>query len=71
MVLFFMLPVHARITKIGIELTKATALTFVVWGLFFGLKRMASNAVFAPEYLLLLPLVLLWGYALVRLWRSD
>jgi lipopolysaccharide export system permease protein len=63
-ILFFKLPFHARMMRFGLGIALALGATFVVWGLLFGLYQIGSNGVLAPEITAVLPVILLWFYAL-------
>jgi lipopolysaccharide export system permease protein len=63
-ILFFKLPFHARMMRFGLVIAMALGATFVVWGVLFGLYQIGSNGVLAPEITAVLPIVLLWIYAL-------
>lgn len=62
-ILFFKLPFHARMMNIGSVIALSLASTFVIWGILFGLGQMGSNGVLIPELTTILPIVLLWSYA--------
>ena len=63
LILFFKLPFHARMMKMGFVIASALGATFVIWGLLFGLGQIGANGVIIPELTALLPVMLLWGYA--------
>ncbi len=62
-ILFFKLPFHARMMRFGLVVAAALGVTFVSWGVLFGLYQMGANGVIAPETAAVLPIVLLWIYA--------
>ncbi len=64
LLLFFKLPFHARMVNLSGVMALAMGVTFIVWGLLFGLNQIGKNGVLAPEYTVILPILLLWGYAL-------
>ncbi len=64
LILFFKLPFHARMINLGYVIALSLGVTFVTWGILFGLNQMGSNGVLAPELSAILPIVLLWIYAL-------
>ncbi len=64
LILFFKLPFHARMMNIGSVIALSLGATFVIWGILFGLNQMSSNGVLAPEFTSILPIVLLWLYAI-------
>jgi lipopolysaccharide export system permease protein len=63
-ILFFKMPYLGRMSSMGLVIASSLGSTFVVWGLFFGLVRLASSGVVASEILLVVPVVVLWIYAL-------
>ncbi len=63
-VLFFKLPFHARMMNLGGVVALSVGATFVIWGVLFGLAQIGANGVLMPELSTLLPVVLLWVYAL-------
>jgi len=64
LILFFKLPSHARMANMGTVIALSLGLTFVVWGILFGLNQIGSNGVISPEFTAILPILLLWVYAL-------
>jgi len=64
LILFFKLPFHARMMNIGAVIALSLAATFMLWGVLFGLSQMGSNGVLIPELTAVLPIVLLWSYAI-------
>ena len=64
LILFFKLPFHARMINLGSVIALSLGATFMVWGILFGLNQMGSNGVLLPELSAILPIVLLWIYAL-------
>ena len=64
LILFFKLPFHARMMNLGSVIALSLGATFVTWGILFGLNQMGSNGVLAPEFAAILPIVLLWVYAI-------
>jgi lipopolysaccharide export system permease protein len=63
-ILFFKLPFHARMMNMGSVIALSLGVTFVIWGILFGLNQMGSNGVMLPEFSTILPIVLLWIYAI-------
>ncbi len=63
-ILFFKLPSHARMVNLGGDIALSLGATFVIWGLLFGLGQIGANGVLPPEVSTLLPIIILWGYAL-------
>ncbi|HFQ61454.1 MAG TPA: YjgP/YjgQ family permease [Epsilonproteobacteria bacterium] len=64
LILFFKIPFHARMMNTGGVIALSLGITFVIWGILFGLNQMGSNGVLIPELTAILPIVLLWMYAL-------
>jgi len=64
LILFFKLPFHARMMNFGSVIALSLGATFVIWGILFGLNQVGSNGVVIPELTAILPVVLLWIYAL-------
>ena len=64
LILFFKLPFHARMISFGLVIASSLGATFVIWGILFGLNQMGQNGVLIPEITAILPIVLLWIYAL-------
>ena len=63
-ILFFKLPFHARMMNLGGVIALSMGATFVIWGVLFGLAQIGTNGVLIPEFSTILPIVLLWGYAI-------
>jgi len=63
-ILFFKLPFHARMMRFGLVIAAALGVTFISWGVLFGLYQMGANGVISPEAAAVVPIVLLWLYAL-------
>ena len=64
LILFFKLPFHARMMRFGLVIALSLGATFLVWGVLFGLGQIGANGVLIPELTAILPIVLLWIYAL-------
>jgi len=64
LILFFKMPYLGRLSNQGLVIASSLGTTFLVWGVFFGLSKVASSGVVASEFLLVLPVVGLWLYAL-------
>ena len=71
MILIFQFPFHARYMNVTITSAKAIGGTLFVWGILFALQTVAKNGTAMPELILLLPIVMLWIYALNTLRKSD
>lgn len=64
LILFFKLPFHARMMHMGAVVAISLGVTFGIWGLLFGLNQLGSNGLVTPEISSILPVVLLWIYAI-------
>jgi len=64
LILFFKLPFHARMMNMGGIIALSLGSTFMIWGILFGLNQIGTNGVLIPEVTAILPIVLLWIYAL-------
>ncbi len=64
MILIFRFPFHARYINIVSVTTKALAGTLFIWGVMFALYRMGLNGVVSPELSAIIPIMLLWSYAI-------
>ena len=64
LILFFKLPFHARMMNLGMVIALSLGSTFVVWGLLFGLGQIGSNGVLPPEFTTIVPITLLWLFAI-------
>jgi len=64
LILFFKLPFHARMMSFGYVIALSLGSTFIIWGILFGLNQMGSNGVLIPELTAILPIILLWIYAI-------
>jgi len=69
-ILFFKLPFHARMMNTGRIIALSLGVTFTIWGVLFGLNQIATNGVLIPELTAILPIVLLWSYA-IYVYVSD
>ncbi len=70
LILFFKLPFHARMMNFGGVIALSLGTTFVIWGVLFGLNQIGANGVLSPELTAVLPIVLLWAYA-IYIYYSD
>lgn len=70
-ILIFKFPFYSRYMNIAITTTKALGGTLGIWGILFGLQSIGANGVIAPEIATLLPIALLWSYALYILFAST
>jgi lipopolysaccharide export system permease protein len=64
LILFFKLPFHARMMNTGAVIALSMGVTFVIWGILFGLGQMGVNGVISAESATILPVLLLWIYAM-------
>jgi len=64
LILFFKLPFHARMMNFGAVVALSLGVTFLIWGVLFGLEQIGSNGVLSPEVTAVMPIVLLWIYAI-------
>ena len=71
LILFFKLPFHARMMNMGAVIALSLAATFVIWGILFGLSQMGANGVLLPEVTAILPVILLWVYALYIYYTNE
>lgn len=69
-ILFFKLPFHARMMNMGGIIALSLGATFMIWGILFGLNQMGTNGVLIPEVTAILPIILLWIYA-VYIYFTD
>jgi lipopolysaccharide export system permease protein len=70
LIIFFKLPFHARMMNMGGVIALSLASTFVTWGILFGLSQMAASGVMIPELTAIVPIILLWAYA-IYVYISD
>jgi lipopolysaccharide export system permease protein len=70
-ILFFKLPFHARMVNMGSVIALSLGVTFMIWGVLFGLNQMGVNGVIAPELSAILPICLLFGYALIIYFTDE
>lgn len=71
MILIFRFPFHARYMNVSTITVKALGGTLFVWGVLFMLHQMGSNGVFSPEVATILPILLLWAYAIYTLGKAK
>jgi len=71
MILFFRFPFHARYINIVAITTQALGGTLFIWGILFASYRMGLNGVISPEIATLIPMVLIWSYALYTLTQAN
>lgn len=69
-IVFFKLPFHVRMMNIGSIVALSLGSTFVIWGILFGLNKIGTNGVLIPEFTAILPIFLLWIYA-VYIYFTD
>ncbi|MCB4747578.1 MAG: LptF/LptG family permease [Sulfurovum sp.] len=63
-ILFFKIPFHTRMIHFGLVVSVALGVTFMIWGVLFGLNQIGANGVLSPEVTVIIPIVLLWLYAI-------
>ena len=71
MILIFRFPFYARYMNMASSTTQALGGTLFVWGILFALQGIGANGTISPELAIILPVVLLWGYAFYALVKSD
>jgi len=71
MILIFRFPFHARYMNLASTTTQALGGTLFVWGILFALQGIGANGTVSPEIAIILPVILLWGYAFYTLAKSD
>lgn len=71
MILIFRFPFHARYMNIGGTTIKALGGTLFTWGVLFALQQMGTTAVIIPELATILPVSLLWTYAIYTLGKAK
>ena len=71
MILLFNFPFHARYMNIAMTTTKAIGGTLFVWGILFALLSIGKNGTLSPEVAIILPIIILWTYALYSLGKSQ
>lgn len=70
LILFFKLPFHARMMNVGGIIALSLGATFMIWGILFGLNQIGTNGVLIPEITAIVPILLLWVYA-VYIYFTD
>jgi len=63
LILFFKLPYHARMMNLGGVIALSLGVTFMIWGILFGLNQIGANGVLVPEFTAILPIIILWLFA--------
>jgi len=71
LILFFILPFHARMMNFGGVIALSLGATFMIWGMLFGLSQMGSNGVLIPEMTTIVPILTLWIYALYVYFTNE
>jgi lipopolysaccharide export system permease protein len=71
MILFFNFPFHARYMNIAVTTTKAIGGTLFVWGILFALVGLGKSGTLTPEVAIIVPIILLWIYALYSLRKAQ
>ena len=63
-IFFFKLPFHARMINMSATIALFLGITFMIWGILFGLNQMGTNGVVIPEIASIVPIIFLWSYAI-------
>jgi len=63
-ILILSFPFHARYMNITATTMKALGGTLFIWGILFALQRIGENGTVLPELAIILPVILLFVYAL-------
>jgi len=71
MILIFKFPFHSRYMNMAMTTTKAMGGTLFVWGILFALHGVAQHGTLLPEIAMILPLILLWLYAIYSLIQAN
>ncbi len=71
LILFFKLPFDARMTSMGLVIALSLGTIFVLWGILFGLGQIGANGVISPELASIVPIVILWVYAIYVYLRDE
>jgi len=71
MILIFRFPFHARYMNIATTTMQALGGTLFIWGILFALQRMGMNGTVNPELVIVLPVLLLWIYAIYTWIKAD
>jgi lipopolysaccharide export system permease protein len=71
MILIFRFPFHARYMNLGSTTIKALGGTLFTWGMLFALQQMGATAVIVPEIATIVPILLLWLYAIYSLGKAK
>ncbi len=71
MILLFNFPFHARYMNIAMTTTKAIGGTLFVWGILFAFLGIGKTGTLNPEVAIILPIIVLWIYALYSLGKSQ
>jgi len=71
MILIFRFPFHSRYMNVSLTTMKALGGTLFTWGILFALHGIGSTGTVSPELAIILPIVLLWIYAIYTLIKSG
>lgn len=71
MILIFRFPFYARYMNMATTTTQALGGTLFVWGILFALQGVGANGTISPELAIILPVILLWVYAIYALIKSE
>jgi lipopolysaccharide export system permease protein len=50
--------------NVGRIVAFSLGVTFMIWGVLFGLNQIGTNGVLIPEFTAILPIIILWVYAI-------
>jgi lipopolysaccharide export system permease protein len=64
MILIFHFPFHSRYMNVSLTTMKALGGTLFTWGILFALQGIGANGTVVPEIAILLPIIILWIYAI-------
>jgi lipopolysaccharide export system permease protein len=70
-ILILSFPFHARYMNITATTMKALGGTLFIWGILFALQRIGENGTVMPEVAIILPIILLFVYALYTFKEAD
>jgi len=71
MILIFRFPFHSRYMNVSMTTMKALGGTLFTWGILFALQGIGANGTVSPELAIVLPIILLWIYAIFTLILSG
>ena len=71
MILIFRFPFHSRYMNVSLTTMKALGGTLFTWGILFALQGIGANGTISPEIAIILPIIILWIYAIYTLIKSG